>query len=126
MASIQHTQPIRIEPQPVVSIHKRRQRRHRLLKAIVLLTIPFYCIGFSLLAVARIDTLLNRAASSPMFLGGVLVFAFLLLIEPFTGALTNGCAAGAKCASVVAAEPVSCLTVITILAGIVVLAIRLL
>lgn len=125
MASTQHTEPIHIEPQPVASQRKRRQRRHRFLKAIILLTVPFYCIGFTLLGMLRVEAMLDRAASSPMFLGGLLFFALLLLIEPWTGAVTNGCAAGAKCASVGIADPLSCLsilggclTVIGVMAGV--------
>jgi len=133
MASIQHTQPIQVEPRPVVSERERRRRRHLFLKAVILLTAPFYCIGFTLLATLHIETMVNRAASSPLFLGGLVFFAFLLLIEPWTGAVTHSCAAGVKCASVGAADPVSCLgcmgsclTVIGVVAGIIALAMWLL
>ncbi|MFQ5596177.1 MAG: hypothetical protein ACE5HA_18705 [Anaerolineae bacterium] len=129
MASIQHTQPIHVPPRPVSSERARRQRRHRLLKAVILLTVPLYCVGFTLLAVLRVEEIVNRAASSPLFLGGLVFFAFLLLIEPWTGAVTHSCAAGVKCASVGAADPVSCLgclgscmTVVGVGAGIVALA----
>ncbi|MFQ5859517.1 MAG: hypothetical protein ACE5LU_28295 [Anaerolineae bacterium] len=126
MASIQRTEPIYVEPQPVASERKRRQRRHRLFKAIILLTVPFYCTGFTFLTMLRIEVMLKQVTSSPMFLGGLLFFILVLLIEPWTGAVTNGCAFGAKCASVGAADPVSCLTVIGVLVGIAALAIWLL
>jgi len=129
MALIQHTQPISVPPRPVPPEPERRRRRHLFLKAVILLTAPFYCIGFTLLAMLRVEEVVHRAASSPLFLGGLAFFAFLLLIEPWTGAVTHSCAAGAKCASVGAADPVSCLgclgsclTVIGVLAGIVALA----
>lgn len=123
MAPIQHTQPIYVEPQPAASEPTRRRRWHRLLKAIILLTVPLYCVGFTLLTMVRVEVIVNRVASSPLFLGGLAFFVFLLLIEPWTGAVTHSCTAGAKCAAVGAADPVSCLTVIGVLAGIVVLAI---
>lgn len=107
----QQTQPIQVPPQPVEPTKKRRQRRHRLLKAIILLTVPFYCIGTSMLALAHIETMLSRASSSPLFLGGLAFFALLLIIEPFTGVMTHTCTVGAKTAAVGAADPLSCLTV---------------
>lgn len=128
MASIQHTQPIHVPPRPVATERERRQRRHRLLKAVILLTVPLYCVGFTLLAMLRVEEVVNRAASSPLFLGGLAFFAFLLLIEPWTGAVTHSCAAGVKCASIGGADPVSCLgclggclTVVGVVAGIVAL-----
>lgn len=131
MTSVQHPQSTYVHPPPAASEqHKRRRRRHRFLKAVILLTVPFYCLGFTLLAMLRVEALLQRAASSPLFLGGLLFFVFLLLIEPWTGTVSNGCAAGVKCASVGAADPMSCLsvfggclTVIGVLAGVVALAV---
>ncbi|RME42161.1 MAG: hypothetical protein D6791_18410 [Chloroflexi bacterium] len=124
MASSQHTQPIQIQPQPIPSDRERRRRRHRLLKAVILLTVPFYCAGFTLLAMLQVEAIVNRVASSPMFLGGLVFFIFLLLAEPWTGMMTHSCAAGVKCASVGAGDPVSCLgcmgsclTVVGVVAG---------
>ncbi|MBS1252542.1 MAG: hypothetical protein MAG451_01582 [Anaerolineales bacterium] len=112
MASIEHTRPIPVGLRPVPSERKRRQRRHRWLKAVILLTVPFYCVGFSMLALVRVEAMLNRAASSPMFLGGIVLFAFLLLMEPFTGVMTHSTAAAAKGAAVGIADPVSCLSIV--------------
>lgn len=117
MASISHAQvgpraqAVRVKPQSV-TLEQTRRRRHRFLKAIILLTIPFYCVGLSMLTLLRIEVILNRVASSPLFLGGLLFLALLLLIEPWTGAVTHSCIAGAKCASMGVADPVSCLTLI--------------
>lgn len=131
MASIPRTQQIYIEPQSVIS--KQGRHRHRFLKAVILLTVPFYCVGFTLLSVLRIEALLNRVAASPLLLGGLAFFVLLLLMEPFTGAVTNSCAVGIKCASVGVADPMSCLTllggcltVIGVLAGLVALGVWLL
>lgn len=133
MASIQQTQPIRVEPQPAEPTEKRRRRRHRWLKAIILLTVPFYCVGASMLALVHVEAMLSRASSSPLFLGGLAFFALLLIIEPFTGAMTHTCAVGAKTAAVGLADPLSCLTVaggclsvIGVLGGIVALVVWLL
>jgi hypothetical protein len=126
MASIQRTQRIYVQPDPVAPARQRRRRRHRILKAIIFLTVPFYCVGFTILTTLRVRALVSQAASSPLFLGGLVVFALLLLMEPFTGAVTNSCAVGAKCAAVGAAEPVSCLTTLAALAGIIALAVWLL
>ena len=126
MASMPHTQPIRVPPRAVASEGERRRRWHLFLKAVILLTVPFYCVGFTMLAMLRIEAILQRAASSPLFLGGLALFALVLLLEPWTGAVTHSCAAGVKCASVGAADPVSCLgclgsclMVIGMLAGVV-------
>lgn len=128
MTSIPHTQPIRVPPRAVASERERRRRRHLFLKAVILLTVPFYCVGFTMLAMLRIEAILQRAAASPLFLGGLALFALVLLLEPWTGAVTHSCAAGVKCAGVSAGDPLSCLgcvggclTVIGVLAGLVAL-----
>lgn len=127
MARTQPTERVYIQPAaPYAAVRRRRWRRA--LKAVILLTVPFYCVGISLLAVARLEVIVQRAASSPLLVGGLLFLVLLGLLEPFTGAMTTSCATGAHCAGVAIADPVSCvgflggcLTVVGVLSGLVAL-----
>lgn len=123
MARTQPTERVLI--QPAASYTVVRRRWHRALKALILLTVPLYCVGFSLLALARIEVLVQQAASSPLFVGGLVFLMLLALLEPFTGAMTTSCATGAQCAGLAVADPVSCvgflggcLTVVGVLSGV--------
>ncbi len=91
------------------------RRARRLFKAILLLTLPFYCLGFTALGVLRLRVLVSHVATSPLLLGGLLFMLLLILLEPWTGVVSNGCAVGAKCAAAGAADPVGCTVVLALL-----------
>jgi Ca2+/H+ antiporter len=127
MARTQPTERVRIQP-AVRYAGVRRRRWRRALKVVIVLTVPLYCVGFTLLAVARVEVLVQQAASSPLFLGGLVFFMILALLEPFTGAMTTSCATGAQCAGLAIGDPISCmgflggcLTVVGVISGIVAL-----
>jgi Ca2+/H+ antiporter len=124
MARTQPTERVRIQPAASYTL-ARRHRWRRALKAVILLTVPLYCVGFSMLALARIEVVVQQAASSPLFVGGLVFLIFLALLEPFTGAMTTSCATGAHCAGLAMADPVSCvgfmggcLTVVGVISGV--------
>jgi hypothetical protein len=97
------------------------RRARRLFKAILLLTLPFYCLGFTALGMLRLRTLISHVATSPLLLGGLLFALLLVLLEPWTGVVSNGCAVGAKCAAAGVADPAGCtliLALLVVLAGV--------
>ena len=96
------------------SVQRARWLR-RLSKAVILLTLPFYCLGFSALGLLRLRDVLQHVATSPPVLGGLLLLLLLVLLEPMTGILTHTCAAGVKCAAAGASHPVGCATFLGLL-----------
>ena len=105
--------------------HQKRRRLHRLLKVVIVLTIPLYCMGFTLLALAQVERMLQQATSSPIVLGGLIFLLLLLIAEPFTGMTTNTCVAGVKCAAAGASHPLGCLTFVSLLISLTLLLLRL-
>jgi len=91
---------------------KGSRRLRRLSKAVILLTLPFYCLGFSALGLLRLRDVMQHVATSPPLLGGLVLLLLLVLLEPMTGALTHTCTAGAKCAAASAAHPTGCATLL--------------